>query len=316
MTSAMPLPGFEELHARADRRPVPARIAVAGGDDSTVLEALQVAVRRGWVRPIVVGPEAALGDRAASLGVSLDGMEIVHAQGDHVASAAVTSVREGRADALMKGQIATPTLMKAVLDLGSGLRTERVICQVVLMEIPRDGRRFLLADTGVCVHPSLAKKIDIMESAVGLARNLGVSRPSVAFMAATESVKLDMPETVHARELTGRNEQGEFADCVIQGPLSFDLAYAADAGHRKQIDGPVVGAADVMIFPDLLSANLTVKAIMYTADCRFGGVLRGTSAPVVFMSRADNTQTRLNSLALTLAILDDEGRSRQPGFKE
>ncbi len=112
-----------------------------------------------------------------------------------------------------------------------------------------------------------------------------------------------MPETVEARELTRRNDKGELASCLIEGPLSFDLAYARDAGDKKGIGGTVVGAADVMIFPNLLSANLTVKAIMYTADCRFGGVLGGASAPVVFMSRADNTQTRLNSLALTLAVL-------------
>jgi phosphotransacetylase len=95
---------------------------------------------------------------------------------------------------------------------------------------------------------------------------------------------------------------------VLEGPLSFDLAYAADAGEKKQIESSVVGAADIMLFPNLLPANLTVKAIMYAAECEFGGVLRGTSAPVVFMSRADSTQTRLNSLALTLRILDDERR--------
>lgn len=97
-----------------------------------------------------------------------------------------------------------------------------------------------------------------------------------------------------------------FPDCVIEGPLSFDLAYAADAGAKKGIGGSVVGAADVMVFPCLLAANLTVKAIMYTADCRFGGVLRGTSAPVVFMSRADSVETRLHSLALALRIIDRE----------
>lgn len=306
----MTLPGFDELYERADRWTGPIGIAVAGGDDPTVLEALLLAAGRGWVRPIVVGPEAEIRATVESLGVSIDGMEIVHAEGDGIAAAAIASVREGRARALMKGQIATPSLMKAVLDPDRGLRTERVICQVVLMEVPRDRRRFLLTDTGICVHPSLAMKIDIMRSAAEVARTLGVERPAVALMAATEAVKPDMPETVHAQELTSRNQRGEFAGCVIRGPLSFDLAYAADAGDRKRIDGPVVGAADVMVFPDLLSANLTVKAIMYTADCRFGGLLRGTSAPVVFMSRADSTRTRLNSLALTLAILDDEPGGR------
>ena len=96
-----------------------------------------------------------------------------------------------------------------------------------------------------------------------------------------------MPETVDAQELTRRHEQERLADCLVQGPLTFDLAYAEDAGEKKRIAGDVVGAADIMIFPNLLSANLTVKAIMYTADCRFGGVLWGAAAPVVFMSRAD-----------------------------
>ncbi len=204
----------------------------------------------------------------------------------------------------MKGRIATPALMAAVLDPEAGLRTGQTICQVVLMEIPRDDRRFLLADTGVSVKPDLRKRIEILRGAVDVAHALGSARPKVALMAATEVVKLDMPETVEADELTRRNRQGEFNDCVIEGPLSFDLAYAVDAGARKRVEGSVVGAADVMIFPNLLSANFTVKAIMYTADCRFGGVLMGTTVPVVFMSRADNVDTRLRSLALTLRIID------------
>jgi phosphotransacetylase len=172
------------------------------------------------------------------------------------------------------------------------------------MEIARDDRRFLMADTGISVEPNLRKRIEILRGAVDVAHALGCARPKVALMAATETVKLDMPETVEADELTRRNRQGEFGDCVIEGPLSFDLAYAADAGSKKRVEGSVVGAADVMIFPNLLSANLTVKAIMYTADCRFGGVLVGTAAPVVFMSRADATETRLHSLALSLRIID------------
>jgi phosphate butyryltransferase len=182
------------------------------------------------------------------------------------------------------------------------------------MEIPRDGRRFLLADTGICVQPGLDDRMDILGSAVELARVLGTTRPKVALMAATETVKPSMPETVEWAELTRRGRLGEFPECTVEGPLSFDLAYASDAGVKKHVESEVGGAADVMLFPNLLSANLTVKAIMYTADCRFGGVLRGTSAPVVFMSRADSTETRLHSLALTLRILDHErSQARLPG---
>jgi phosphotransacetylase len=172
------------------------------------------------------------------------------------------------------------------------------------MEIRRDRRRFLLADTGICVQPSLDERIDILRSTIEVADALWARPAKVAVMAASETVKPSMPETVEAAEISRRGRLGEFGDCLIEGPLSFDLAYAPEAGAKKNVAGSVVGAADIMLFPSLLSANLTVKAIMYTADCQFGGVLMGTTAPVVFMSRADTTETRLNSLALTLRMLD------------
>jgi phosphotransacetylase len=306
LTAATRLPGFGELHERADRRTSPAQIAVAGGDDPTVLEALGIAVSRGWVQAVIFGPEREIRSRIDSQGIALAGIEVRPASCEDAAAKAVAEVRIGNCQALMKGQIATPDLMKAVLDPEQGLRSGRVVCQVVLMEIPRDERTFLLADTGICVKPSLARKADILRSCVEVARALGVDRPRAALMAATETVNAAMPETIHAQELKHRYARGEFDDCVLDGPLSFDLAYARDAGAKKRMGGSVVGAADIMIFPDLLSANLTVKGIMYTADCRFGGILRGTTAPVVFMSRADSTQTRLNSLALTLALLDGQ----------
>jgi phosphotransacetylase len=303
----VPLFGFDQLYDQADAGERPVAVAVAGGHDRTVLEALRVAEGRGWVAPILVGPGVEIADRAQECGVSLDRFEVVDAPAEEAASRAVGLITQGRARMLMKGQIATPALMHAVLDPAEGLRSGRVICQVVLMEIVRDQRRFLLADTGICVHPKLTTRIDILKSLIEVAKRLGADRPRVALMAASESVNMAMPETIEAAELRHRNEAGEFADSLIQGPLSFDLAYAADAGEKKRIEGAVVGAADAMLFPNLLSANLTVKAIMYTADCRFGGVLRGTSVPVVFMSRADVPQTRLNSLALALALLDRDG---------
>ena len=122
-------------------------------------------------------------------------------------------------------------------------------------------------------------------------------------MAASESVNPAMPETGDAAELQSRNARGELPGSAVQGPLSFDLAYAADAGEKKRFGREVVGAADALLFPDLLSANLTVKALMYAAESEFGGVLLGTSAPVVFMSRADTAETRLRSLALALRVL-------------
>lgn len=301
----MPLVGFDELYQFADNLPAPVAVVAAGGADPTVLEALSLAQRRGWVSPILTGRLTEIQQLAGDLQIDLAGFRVIDA--DDPAGAAVAEIKAGRAQTLMKGQIATPSLMKAVLARDTGLRTDRCICQVVLMEIGRDRRRFLLSDTGITIQPTLDQKADILRSMVSMASVLQTSDslalPRVACMAATEKASEAMPDTLDAAELTRRNAAGEFPDCLVQGPLSFDLAYAQDAGEKKKIDGGVVGSADAMLFPDLLSANLTVKAIMYTADCRFGGVLCGTLCPVVFMSRADTTTTRLNSLALTLRLL-------------
>ncbi len=303
----MSLSGFHSLFEEADRLKTPLPVVAAGGADETVLRALRDAWLRKWVNPVLTGSEVAIRTLAGELEISLDGFRIVDS--DDPAAAAVTEVRAGRAACLMKGQIATPELMKAVLSRDNGLRTERVICQIVLMEVPRDHRRFLLADTGITIRPTLEQKIDILQSLQTVAMALrdpetpGDWKPRIGVMAATEKTTDAMPDTLEAAELQRRNAAGEWPECIVQGPLSFDLAYATDAGEKKKIAGGVVGAADAMLFADLLSANLTVKAIMYTADCRFGGVLCGAACPVVFMSRADSTETRLNSLAYTLKML-------------
>jgi phosphotransacetylase len=294
----MPLPSFDDLFQRADRLRQPLAVAVGGAADPTVIEALRTACDRGWVAPILVGRDVDINRAAAECGVSLDGMTVLDA-GDP-AAAAVALVRKGTARLLMKGQIATPALMQVVLDPASGLRTGRVICQVVLMEIQPSGRRFLLADTGICIQPTLDQKLDILQSAVETAHALGGGTPQVAIMAASETVTASMPETLDAAEIQRRAEAGAIPGCTVRGPLSFDLAYAPDAAAKKGLGN--LGSADVMLFPNLLSANLTVKAIMYTAACRFGGVLCGAACPVVFMSRADMAATRLNSLALAAAL--------------
>ncbi len=274
-------------------------VAAAGGSDPTVLEALRIACDRGWVAPIVTGGESNIRRTADSAGISLDGFTVLDSE--EPAITAVAEVRQGRARFLMKGLLATPALLRAMLDPDKGLRTGRVICQVVLLALSKKRRCFLLADTGISIKPTLEQKKDILQSAAAVARALGEPLPRVAVMSASESVTEAMPETVDAAELQRQQQAGEITGCLVQGPLSFDLAYEASAGDKKRISGPVTGSADVMLFPDLASANLTVKAIMYTADCRFGGVLCGAACPVVFMSRADTTATRLNSLALATA---------------
>jgi phosphate butyryltransferase len=310
----MPLMSFDELYQRADALGRPLPIAVAGGADDTVLEALRVACDRGWVVPLVVGPEADSRRLAEAADIDLHGFSFIDAEAP--AAVAVSLVRDQSARLLMKGQIATPALMKAILDPALGLRTGRVICQVVLLELRAARRRFLLADTGVCIQPSLREKIDILRSTVTLAHVLGEETPRVAALAASETTTPAMPETADAAELQRLGAAGEISGCRVRGPLSFDVAFDPAAGVKKKVhdvEDADAGVADVLLFPNLLSGNLTVKAIMYTADCRFGGVLCGVACPVVFMSRADTAATRLNSLALALGALAEAHGAQKTG---
>ncbi len=304
----MPLPSFEDVMNDADGRRQGAGVAVVGAHDPTVLEALAEAAMRVWTRPILFGPAAEIEAIARGCRLSLGDMEIIDSPTDQMGPAAVSAVRSGHASLLMKGRTGTPALMKAVLDREHGLRTDsRAVCQVVLMEIPRDDRRFLMADTGVTIRPNREKRVAITRHALEVARALGLRDSRLALMAASETVNVAMPETIAASVIVDQARAGEFAPAVVEGPMTFDLAYSPRAVARKHLEDHVQGCSDIMIFPDLLSANLTVKAIMYTADCRFGGVLMGLSTPVVFMSRADDVKTRIHSLALALAILHDKG---------
>jgi phosphotransacetylase len=288
------------LANRATARQARVGVVAAGGADPTVLQALCIAAQRGWVRPLVTGDIAEIAQIAQAKQVDLSPFEVIAS--NEPAETAAQQIAEGRAAILMKGQIDTPSLVRPLFDPRYGLRRGKTICQVVLMEILDQGRRFLLSDTGVTIRPTLKQKGDILKYTLEVARGLGLAVPHVALVAATEKFNPAMPETIDMVDLCRQASEGDFGPALVQGPLSFDVAYAPDAGTKKRIDGQVVGAAEALVFPDLLSANLTVKAIMYTARCQFGGVLAGAGCPVVFMSRSDTVETRLNSLALALAL--------------
>ncbi len=306
MDGTSKLPAFEELYRQADRSEQPVGVAVAGGDDPTVLEALATAAKRGWIEPIVCGDQSRIDKLAEELQIDLAAFTVIDSQTPAIS--AVEQIHAGNARLLMKGQVATPDLMKAVLNKETGLRTGQVICQMVLMEIPKDRKSFLMTDTGITVSPTLQQKRELLSHLIATAKSLGCAVPKIALMSATEKVNALLPDTLDAETLKKEAADAE-EEFEVDGPLSFDLAYAETAGNRKQLDSRVIGQADGMLFPDLLSANLTVKAMMYAADSRFGGMLCGTSAPVVFMSRADDVSTRLNSLAYTLKILKSRNSS-------
>jgi phosphate butyryltransferase len=207
-------------------------------------------------------------------------------------ASAVRTVRDGRMQVLMKGSVDTKAFMGAILDRDEGLRCGRLISHVAVVEA--GGRLILITDGGICLEPTLEDKIDILRNVAPVARSLGMDPAQVAVLAAVEKVDPKMPETLDAQKLAAMGIPG----LVIRGPLAVDGAVSDTAARAKGLSGPVVGKADVLLVPSVLVGNIFAKGIMYFADCRFGGVVAGTSHPVCFLSRADTADTKLNTMAL------------------
>jgi len=292
------LMSFDEIHAAARARGKK-RVVVAGADDDTVLAALSEARAAGIVEPIAVGEPQRIQELAAQVNVSLEGFKIVAVSApDEVARTAVRMVRGGAADIYMKGNVPTSTFMHAALDHNEGLRAGRLLSHAAVLWSEKLKRTFIITDGGINIQPSLEEKAAILSNALPLARLLGSTRPQVAVMAAVEKVNDKMPATVDAAKLSRMAAEGAFGACDVGGPFALDNAVSEEDARKKGITHPVAGHAEIMLAPDIHSGNLMAKAIMYFAECSFGGIVVGSSAPIVFLSRADTAATRLNSLAL------------------
>lgn len=261
---------FDEIIAAA-RKIGPKLLAIAGQSNEELADALAQAQREGIASGIVFDS----------------------------ADQAVTAVRTGQADALMKGAVDTTTFLKAVLDKDNGLRSGDLLSHVTVLE--GLGRLMLLTDCGFVLNPTLDEKVKIIANAVKIANSLGIVTPKVAVLAAVEKENPKMPETVDAAALTRMN----LPDCLVQGPLAVDNAVSPEAARVKGIEGPVAGNADILLVPSVLVGNIFAKGIMYFASCRFGGVVAGASRPVMFLSRSDTAEAKLNTIALGVLLSED-----------
>ena len=221
------------------------------------------------------------------------------------ARTAVKLVHDGEADMYMKGLIDTKTFLKSVLDKEVGLRTDKTLSHVCVFEIKGVDRLLFLSDVAFVPYPDLATKANIIKNTVEIAHACGVECPKVAPIAAVEVVNPKMPCTVEADELTKMNENGEITGCIVDGPLSLDLAIEPQAAfHKGTTDRKIVGDADVLLFPDIHAGNITYKCLVHTAECKNGNILTGTSAPVILTSRSDEFEVKVNSIALAAIVAE------------
>ena len=285
-------------------RQAPAVItAVAHPCDVSSLTAAVDAAKAGLITPILVGPKARIEAVAAAAGLAIAGYQIVDAPHSVAsAQAAVELVRAGKAECLMKGSLHTDELMGAVVSREGGLRTGRRISHCFVMDVPTHEDVLVISDAAVNIAPPLEVKVDIVQNAIDLVRDLGGKEARVAILSATESVNPKIPSTIEAAALCKMADRGQITGGVLDGPLALDNAIDPAAAKTKGIESKVAGRANVLIVPDLEAGNMLAKSLTFLADADAAGIVLGARVPIILTSRADSVMSRLASCAIAKLI--------------
>ena len=292
----------------------PKKISVAAAEDSNVLEALKIAKDEGIADSILVGDEKKIREIAQTINMDLSKFEIINEPDPPTAAkVAVKIVHDGKADMYMKGLIETKDFLRSVLDKEVGLRTGRVLTHVGVFEVKGIDQLLFLTDQAFIMYPTLEEKVKIIENALEIANACGIKNPKVAPLAAVEVLNPKMPATVDAVELTKMNEEGKIKGCIIDGPLSLDMAISKEAcSHKKGLNRKITGDADILLFPDIHTGNVAYKMLVHTSLFLNGAILSGTSAPVILTSRSDSVATRVNSIALASVLAEHLHKNKKP----
>ena len=279
-------------------------ISVANATDANVLLSLQTAHKMGFINAILCGDEKQIKSVAHENGVDISSFEIIHCENElSAATMAVSLIRSGRADILMKGLIHTADILRAVLNRETGIRGNGILSHVSVLYSPKLQRKLFLTDIAMVPYPDLDKKIQLVKNAVSVAHHIGIKNPLVAPLCAVETLNPAMRATVDADVLQKMNENGEISGCIISGPISFDIAVSADAAKIKQYNGRIQGDADILLFDNIEAGNNTIKAMVQFGDWIFGGIVVGAQAPVIINSRSDGDISKLFSIACACSII-------------
>jgi phosphate acetyltransferase len=281
----------------------PTPTAVVHPCDESSLKGALDATRLGLIEPILVGPEARIRGIASRAGIDLAGLEIVDAPYSHASAArAVALVREGRAEALMKGSLHTDELMAEVVRRDTGLRTARRVSHCFIMDVPGRSEPLIITDAAVNIAPTLAEKVDITQNAIDLAHALGAKEVRVAILSAMETVNPAVPSTIEAAALCKMADRKQITGALLDGPLALDNAIDLKAAEIKKIDSPVAGRANVLVVPDLEAGNMLAKSLTFLAGADAAGIVLGARVPIILTSRADSVLSRLASCAVAALV--------------
>jgi len=303
---------FEEVLEAVRDYPV-RTVAVAVAHDETVIQAVKDAAEGGIAEAILVGDRDEIMRLAEKVGLEVNDKDVIHERDDvRAAHRAVTMVKEGQADIVMKGHLHTDDFLRAVLNREHGLRVSGVVMShVFVVEMPGLDKFLFITDSAMNIAPDLERKAAILLNAVHLANAFGLEEPRVACLAAVELLNPAMPATVDATCLAKMGDRRQFSPrCIVDGPFALDNAISALAAKHKRISGPVAGRADILLCPDIEAGNMLAKSLVYFAKCRLAGTLVGARAPVVLTSRADSAESKMLSIATAVYLCNVERRLR------
>jgi phosphate acetyltransferase len=281
----------------------PTPTAVAHPCDKSSLAGAVEAARMGLIAPILVGPRERIETVARENGIDIAGLPIVEAPySQAAAAAAVQLVREGKAEALMKGSLHTDELMGAVVKRESGMRTGRRVSHCFVMDVPGHEDALIITDAAVNIAPTLEEKMDILQNAIDLGHAMLFKEVRVAVLSAMETVNPKLPSTVEAAALCKMVDRRQITGALVDGPLALDNAIDPAAAKIKNIDSPVAGRANVLMVPDLDAGNMHAKSLSFLAGADAAGIVLGARVPIILTSRADSMVTRLASCAVAALV--------------
>ena len=295
---------FEDILKQVNEIPTK-KLSVANAQDLPVMEAVAEAKAKKIADPILVGDEEKIREIAKQINFDLSDVRVINEPDmQQAALTAVKLVHDGEADMYMKGALDSKTFLRYVLNKDVGLRTGKTLSHVCVFEIKGIKRLLFLTDVAFLPYPTLEDKEQIINYTVDVCNACGIQNPKVAPLAAVEVVNPKMPVTVEAAQLTKWNEEGRIKNCIVDGPLSMDLAIDPEAAKHKAgaENRKIVGDADVLLFPDIHAGNLVYKTIVHLCEFKNGCILMGTKAPVILTSRSDSKETKINSIALAAVV--------------
>ncbi|RWQ71674.1 phosphate butyryltransferase [Bacillus cereus] len=278
-------------------------VAVAVAEDHEVIEAVAKAIKLQLAQFRLYGNQEKIMGMLEEHGLQTsEHVEVIAAMSNaEAAELSVKAVRNGEADVLMKGNIPTANILKAVLNKEWGLRKGSVLSHVAAFEVPNYNRLIFVTDAAMNIAPDVTQKAAIIQNTVEVAQAIGIDLPKVAPIAAVEVVNPAMQATIDAAMLTQMNRRGQIKDCIVDGPLALDNAVSQIAAEHKGIVSDVAGKADILLVPTIEAGNVLYKSLVYFADAKVGAMIAGAKAPIVLTSRADSAETKVYSLALAVA---------------